>query len=556
MCMLLCLSSVICNIIFVIADLPSFISGNIVGILDPHKRYFINEKGDFTSSYCWDLMNDHDEICELHDQFAPYKQEIFNISQKVFDSGYYKGTLFRFPLRSETKQSHLGSTYTFKKVYNLFDSIITERDLLLLFMKNLCEISIYDRSAAGIEELVFNVKIDAATNAEMLAKRNRFLEAIQSSSVSKPIETSYVVESSVNQRDVQNKSNKWLIQQYFDSEQNAKRVKNNSNLGKNLPWVSTAVCITDIENESLTSDSGRIFCFLPLPSDTKKATGLKFHVNGYFSVDQNRRHIKWPTMELVRSQITDPELLWNIYLVNELLPKALVLQFLAATKIFHQSSEKSKLLYNMLPIANDMLQPWKELVDAFYTLFVMENICYTPIKGGQWISIKSSVFDNLTKEPSSNLIKSILEWSEVNVACIPDHLLQTFTELSPASVTCVTAAIVRSSCKNRQIVTKLTQEDRLSLLSFLVSDCMYEDLAGLEFMPCVDGTVQAFRSAQDDMKNIVYLVDTDHPAVGIPNIASSLVNITQLSSGANEMRQIAASGKLLSSLLNCSVAVD
>ena len=436
--------------------------------------------------------------------------------------------------------------HTLEKIYKLFDSIISDRDLFLLFMKNVCEISIYDRLAADKEELIFNVKINAATNAEMLEKRSRFLEAIISGSLSQPIETSYVMECqcSVYQINELNKSNKWLIQQYFDCEQNAKRVKNNSNHGKNLPWVSTAVCITDIENESLTSDSGRIFCFLPLPADTKKATGLKFHVNGYFSVDQNRRHIKWPTTELVRSQITDPELLWNIYLVDELLPKALVHQFLAATKIFHLSSEKSKLLYNMLPIANNMLQPWKELVDAFYTLFVMENICYTPIKGGQWISIKSSVFDNLTKEPSSNLIKSILEWGEVNVVCIPDHLLQTFTELNPENVTCVTAAVVRSNCKNRRIVTKLTLDDRLSLLSFLVSDCLYDDLAGLEFVPYANGTVQAFQSTQEEVKSFVYLVDTSHPAVGIPNIASSLVNITDLSSGANELKKIAASGKL------------
>ena len=38
-----------------------------------------------------------------------------------------------------------------------------------------------------------------------------------------------------------------------------------------------------------------MFCFLPLPLEQKSATGLPVHVNGYFSISQNRRHLKWPT---------------------------------------------------------------------------------------------------------------------------------------------------------------------------------------------------------------------------------------------------------------------
>ncbi len=348
-------------------------------------------------------------------------------------------------------------------------------------------------------------------------------------------------QSRVHRGNGTNFNKKWLVQQYFDCEQNAKKVKANSSNMKNLPWGGTAICITDIENGSLTCDSGRIFCFLPLPSDTRKATGLTFHVNGYFSVDQNRRHIKWPTTEQIRSHINDPELLWNIYLVNEILPKALLHQFFAINRHCQQSTKKLKFFYDMLPVANDVLQPWKELVDSFYKLFVNEKICYTPSKGGQWINIESSIFDNLPSGASNILIRQILENDEVNIVCVPDHLLQKFFELKPGHVKCVTAKLIRSSCMKQQ--QKLTWEDKLNLLPYLASDCMYEDLVGLEFIPCADGVMRAFQSKQEVNQTIIYLVDDSHPAAGIPSVASIIVNISRLFCGVNELTNIAASGK-------------
>ena len=516
----------------------------MIGVLDPHKRYFINEMEDTTSSYGWNLVTDRQEIVRLQDQFAPLKQEFFNVNQAVFNSGHFKGTLFRFPLRCEANKSYLGSVYTLDKVDSLFDSLTADNDLLLLFMKNLCEILIYDRKVAGKEELIFSLSVNATTNTEMLKARSGFVKSLQSGLVTEPIHLSYIMEcqSIVHRGQEVNKNNKWLIQQYVDYEQNIMKMKKQSNNMKNLPWGGTAICISDIE--SLTCDCGRIFCFLPLPSESKKATGLKFHVNGYFSVDQNRRHIKWPTTELTKSQINDPELLWNIYLINEILPKALLHQFFAITQHCQQSTKKPKLFYEMLPVANNVLQPWIELVDSFYKLFVNEKICYTPSKGGQWINIESSIFDNLPSGACNILIRKILENDGVNIVFVPDHLLQTFFELKPGHVKCVTAKLVRSSCTRQQ--QKLTREDKLNLLPYLVSDCMYEDLVGLEFIPCADGVMRAFQSKQEVNQTVIYLVDDSHPAAGIPSVASIIVNISQLSCGIDELKNIAASGKCVS----------
>ncbi len=52
-------------------------------------------------------------------------------------------------------------------------------------------------------------------------------------------------------------------------------------------------------------------------------TGLTFHVHGYFMLDQNRRHIKLPGAEQDWDTVDDPSLLWNQFLVSQVLPKVL-----------------------------------------------------------------------------------------------------------------------------------------------------------------------------------------------------------------------------------------
>ena len=39
---------------------------------------------------------------------------------------------------------------------------------------------------------------------------------------------------------------------------------------------------------TVVDDGGQLFCFLPLPTKTHSPTGLRPHVNGCFSVSQNR----------------------------------------------------------------------------------------------------------------------------------------------------------------------------------------------------------------------------------------------------------------------------
>jgi len=78
-------------------DLPSILSGDYLGILDPHQQFF-----DASGSHAWTLCRDGPSLLSsARHQLDPYLG-MFGCSQDTFSSTpfHYPGTLFRFPLRT------------------------------------------------------------------------------------------------------------------------------------------------------------------------------------------------------------------------------------------------------------------------------------------------------------------------------------------------------------------------------------------------------------------------------------------------------------------------
>ena len=81
------------HIIFIL-DLPSILSGQRIGFIDPHEEHFSENRSPRTGFDCR-LNRAH----ATPDQIAPYKG-VFDCDEEVFHHGHYDGTLFRFPLRT------------------------------------------------------------------------------------------------------------------------------------------------------------------------------------------------------------------------------------------------------------------------------------------------------------------------------------------------------------------------------------------------------------------------------------------------------------------------
>ncbi|KAK3746288.1 hypothetical protein QZH41_016543, partial [Actinostola sp. cb2023] len=112
--------------------LPSVVSGDSLGIIDPHEKYFSDEDGK-RSGIRWNLTGDAVNMRGIADQFAPYK-EVFGGSEDAFQQGSYEGTLFRLPFRQEP--SKLSDTiYSTEKIQGLFKSFEKEKNTFISVIK-------------------------------------------------------------------------------------------------------------------------------------------------------------------------------------------------------------------------------------------------------------------------------------------------------------------------------------------------------------------------------------------------------------------------------------
>ena len=101
-----------------------------------------------------------------------------------------------------------------------------------------------------------------------------------------------------------------------------------------LPSVGVAMAMPSGIGLPTPDIQGHVFCVLPLPVQKKSVTGLPVHVNGFFSLSQNRRHIKKPNADQEEQEkqkkLNDKSLIWNICLLEEAVPKAYASMIVAA----------------------------------------------------------------------------------------------------------------------------------------------------------------------------------------------------------------------------------
>lgn len=317
-------------IIILISDLPSILSDTKIGFIDPLEQCFSEGRLDRRTGYRWRLNRDREIMSSIPDQFLPYKG-IFDCTEEVFSEGRYNGTLFRFPLR--TIPSDLSQTlYSDDKVEILFGSIFADAHLLLLFLQHLESIELYIREESESEpRKIFQVKISDDCLGFVRCKRREFYNAIKPGqhmpmpvSVTYPITietanfTGEIIEGSTERHT-------FLVTSYccggevssqFESLLTDKELSY-------LPSVGVAMAMPSSIGLPTPDIQGHVFCVLPLPVQKKSITGLPVHVNGFFSLSQNRRHIKTPNADQEdQSKLEDKSLLWNICLLEEAVPKA------------------------------------------------------------------------------------------------------------------------------------------------------------------------------------------------------------------------------------------
>jgi len=510
------------------SDLPSIFSGGGIGFIDPHEQFFKTDdhRPRPTSSHMWDLIANRTDIARLEDQFAPFIQPLFATSAETFQTGFFNGTIFRFPLRMQAGASDLCDTvYSPQKVKDLFNSLEADMHNLLLFLKSLKVIEVYEKlSTDAVPTMLMTVRISQSSEKEVTAKRAELIEQIterQSGSSQSAVSVTYSVTTELtHQRYSETQpdmtSRHWVISQFYGcSEDVASTMELSDTLGL-LPWVAVAVPVQSADSDFRDKPSGNIFCFLPLPREPESPTGLRVHVHGYFAVDQNRRHIKRRTAEQMNEKITDKAILWNEYLINLLLPKALVnlAQYIAKSwspdALFHHS-----VIFSVIPNMAEVTTHWKPLAVAFLQQLPSLPVFYSPVNQGRFLQAKDVLFDNMEDTSClTELIRHILFLNRTDLACVPSYVLRQLGSLAAR----IPAGLVCTALKNTEPRLELKDDGRILLLRYLVDGLRsdMEELVGAKLLPLADDTWTDFRRYTDD--NCVYIDSSEHNRSLLPDL--------------------------------------
>ena len=488
------------------------ISGNKLAYMEPQEKVWRGESG---QSY---LIQDIHSQGKL-DSLAPFE----GVAGFSAQAGTYHGTLFRFPLR-EAPSDLSENCYTVQKLHDLLVALREEAKFLLLFLRSIQEINVYEISEYGQQNLSFQVAIHEKD--DIYHKREHFMNELKIASaqavpppycITRPIDlvTDFhvkVADCSENTTTVSH----WLVANQVGSQ--TRTVLDTATKQRVFPWVGVALELSDGSSSPISS-GGRIFCFLPMPIEA--SSPLPMHVNGTFGLNDDRRTLKWPTFE----RQNDPAADWNKLLVSELLPSCYAKLLLVAKK--HLGSQK---FYEAWPEVNTLkLTPWKGLLLSLFDQLFRQAVVWTEQTEafqvvGEWITIGEGSFIPMGSKIAS-VVCNVLSKSGIKLVDLPAKIWSALHH-SRKAVSEVSPKFVRTQLKgNPQSYCNINEEGKLEILRYCLSDKQYIELPGLALLPLADHTFITFRGFSPYFQNCCYLCTAECPRYLLPNLDNRLVDL-------------------------------
>lgn len=563
-------------------DLPSVVSGHHVAFLDPQETYF----GAGETGRRFDIREPL--TYQYRDQFSPYEDVL---SCKI-SSGFFEGTLFRLPLRKWPSKISI-KPYTAGKINNLFESFIEEAPVILLFLKNVEIVSIYETSWTGKEKMIFSVQVKEEFRETVKELKCKFVEEA-SGFLSRPFEMSYETVIEINRPENSQQQFKFMVLNRVGHE-SMHMAELSSSLGI-VPWAGVAASL-DTPDGNTNKVNGRVFCYLPLPADSECKSGLPVHVHGAFGLTDNRRNLKWPGTESQSDEAAE----WNICLTHEVLSKAYASLVVALTRSQTPGQDLLPIVDNVWPDIDSVQGQWKALLKPFFAALADQAVFWTPSLGGRWISLEEGILDRMEFSPKKvrdevrEVVVDILLQANEPVIFLPrqaikaveeyaEHQVRRPKDITPSYVRAVLrgdrsalqnrentkesprSPSIETSCihglkgvgsEDRKVSERLgkmslehlTRNEKLCLLEFILIDRNFTDLAGLSLLPIANDTFRDFRTDVHDYNpdNCVLIGSRNHPRSLIPgsngrfldeNIEKGVLDILRSLAGEMESKRL------------------
>ena len=564
-----------------ITDLPCIISGDVFAVLDPHKIN-INCKDDEGVPLTGTEISVAD-LCSSSSLSSCYNG-LFGFEMPL-DNDYYDGTIFRFPLRSPQANSKLSeTTYSSEKVLqNLFYSLSEEASMLLLFLKNITNISLYNYNMKICRpKLLLDISIDSNRVSQVQAERRRCIELAKEwqrrqNSVIRLYSLLINVKDVFNDKPLTTKSFYLVLNSIGSSDT---RINVRAKQLQVIPWVGIAApcsfstvvknCevsvsgteIIDVEGSSVKLSevdweyidpvvSGHAFCFLPLPN----LTGLPVSINGYFSIADNRRSIKWPTHD-ERGKGAD----FNKELVMKMVSYAYAMMITCRCQLVSYVNTPSYLstelsdAYSIWPLISQVKNHpiWSYLVEPVMRLLTEQKVVWTAAEGGKWVNFNDAYYQPEDLSTPNAVIDLLLEIGKSFVV-LPKVAFESI-KITQNLATIVTSRIVTPDLVRRLLKKikhipsiMLHQAKCIDILSFILSD--FDDcskincLLGMNIIPLIDKISSPKQLSKERGSEMLYILQSDDYIsflLGINNhiIANNLpdevtIKLTQLSRTPN-----------------------
>ena len=530
----------ICNCLFVLTttDLPTIISGPVIAFMEPQGKVWPGRSG---RQYAITSP-------KMRSTLAPFE----GISGFSAALSTYPHTLFRFPLR--VRASGLSQTcYDVSKLRELLEALKEEAQCLLLFLRSVDIITVIEIGTSGVQSKVFEVSIMESEREIVSEKRRKFLQEVKSSNLKTRKATymiSYEAKFHVTADDIvagEVECKHWLVTTTVGSDRSedlqaaAKQ--------KVLPWVG---CALELEAEIVDDSGGRIFCFLPLPQETRSP--LPVHVNGTFGLNDDRRSLKWPSGERKHDLTAD----WNMIIVQSLLPHCYSLLIKSAII----ENVPSDVVYKSWPQCKKLKRtPWsglsQPLFENIFKLEVFWSKEYPDTDQGMWVSLKTAT---VVLSEISSVVHKVLSACGLQLVDFRDypHISDALLRVGSIRINELTPVLARQKIRFQKGMKyqALPPSDKHELLHYCLSDEKFNELEGLELLPLVNGSFVSFAQGKSNV-NPCYVCNEKNQRGLLPNLEHCLVDVSSHNLSLNkELLRVASSNKTQLQKLNSAIVSE
>ena len=404
--------------------------------------------------------------------------------------------------------------YTVDKVLELIKALKAEAKLLLIFLRSVNSIDVYDINSNGVPTLLFQTKVAEKFLPSLTLDRSNLLQKVRTNYKQHKYNGSatyaFIARFDVSIYDNETiTSTHWLVANQVGSS--IPEVQNASVKQKVFPWVGTAL---ELDNPG----NGRIFCFLPMPIEVDST--LPIHINGTFGLNDDRRSLKWPGIE----RQNDPTAQWNDLLVKHVIPSCYLSLLLEAKKLMSGDS-----FYQAWPVVKDLRRShWVGLLQPLFKQLLMKNVVWSEAAGqrGEWVVPTSAIYVPQSVSKLEATVEKTLTSCGVKVAKVPDGVRSSFL-LADVKVKDVSPQLVRYFMrKTISSYRNIGSEGKIELLKYCLSDAGYHDLDQLELLPLANGSFVSFQRPQLFISSSVYLCTKECPRNILPNLDHKLVNLS------------------------------